>query len=478
MDKMPLQTKPPSPSSAAKLFAKNWPYIILLALLTTLVFASFLFSNQMLFGSDTMAGLDSKVFSRAALDKFHEFPFWFSCRLSGMPTIDAMFGDALYLPSIIINALLPVHRALGIRLVLHVFLAGLFFFLMLRKGFKTTPLVALIGGCFYMFNPEFFSHIYPGHDGKMFVIAWLPFVAWRAKALFDQPKFFNATLLALGIAVCLYTSHIQMTYFVMWGLCLYWLMASLLDWIAHKNSKALLKMGLYFWLAVALGLGLAFIQLYPPLMFTREAFSVRGADKGFEYAASWSLHWPEVFSLWVPDFCGVNLDSLNTYWSENPFKLNSEYAGAMALLFGIIAIIYKRKPWRIFWGGVAALAVLFSLGAHTPVFAIAYYLIPGVKKFRASSMLMFWFSFSSILLATLFFKNVAAGKLSELPENLRKKWSKGLLIALGVLTALALLFSIKGFASGIMQPLTTALMDNQKTQIFDANFSQRFVPGL
>ena len=457
------------------LFSNSYVIIGALALIVVIVFTPFLFSDKMLYGSDTMNGLDSRVFLKNSLAKHHQFPLWFNSRLGGMPSIDAMFGDAMYPPTLAINAVQPIPRALGLRLVLHVFLAGLFFFLLLRRGFKMPAYIAGIGAAFYMLNPEFFSHVYPGHDGKMFVIAWLPFVIWRMKALMDKPSFFNSTLMALGIAACLFTSHLQMSYLMLWGCFFYWVIAMILTWRREKKPLPLVKLGGYFWLAVAIGMGLALIQLLPPFMYVREAFSVRGVDRGFDYAASWSLHWPETFSMWVPEFA----NSLDYYWSENPFKLNSEYAGAMALLFAVFAVVHKPKNiWRIFWGAFALFALLYSLGAHTPVFYIMYYLVPGVKKFRACSMFMFWFSFSTILLSSLFLKDVALGWFSGFTEERRKKWVKGLLIALGSITALTLLFSIKGVVVAAMQPLTTALAETQKLRVFDANFSKNFVPFL
>ncbi len=470
--------KPAEASAGGKilrLFDNSFILIAALALIVIVVFSSFLFDgSKMLFGSDTMAGLDSRTYYRTALDEHHQFPLWFNSRLSGMPTIDALFGDALYPPSFAFFSALPVHRALGMRLVFHVFLAGLFFFLLLRRGFRTPGPVAFIGAAFYMLNPEFFSHVYPGHDGKMFVIAWLPFVVWMCKSLLEKPRVLTASFLAAGIAICLYTSHIQMTYFVLWGVFFYWVMHSIVSYRREKKILPVATRSLLFWCAVFGGIGLAFIQIFPSFMYIRDAFSVRGVDRGFEYAASWSLHWPEVFSLWVPEFG----NTLNYYWSENPFKLNSEYAGAMAVLFAVMAVVIKPKPWRMFWGGVSLFTVLYSLGAHTPVFHIVYAVVPGVKKFRAGSMLMFWFSFGTILLASLFFKDVVGGFFNGLSEERRKKIRKGILIGIGAMTAVALLFSIKGFALGFMQHLTESLSDRQKERIFDANFSKNFVPFL
>jgi hypothetical protein len=446
---------------------KTWAYAAALALIVIAVFSTFTFSDSMLFSSDQLSGLDGKVFMQTALDVHHQFPFWFNTRLGGMPTIDALFGDALYPPSIIINAIFPVHRAIGIKMILHVFLAGLFFFLMLRKGFNCPAPIAFIGGVFYMLNPEFFSHIYPGHDGKMYVIALMPFMVWRLKALADIPTFFNATLLGLGIGFSLLTSQVQLTYFVLWGLSACTVFCF---WRSKKNVAV--RLSLFFGLSVIIGLAIGFIQLFPALMYVRDAFSVRGVDRGFEYAASWSLHWPELLSLWIPEFG----NTLDYYWGGNAFKLNSEYAGGIALLLAVIACIWKPKRWRFFWLGVALFAVLYSLGAHTPVFYAAYYIIPGVKKFRACSMIMCWFSFSIVLLAALYLKNLVKDDVSKLLEPEKKKWTRGLLSGMAGILLIALFFSMKDAVAGSL-PFISEL-DSQKHKGFEANFSSNFVPAL
>jgi hypothetical protein len=462
-------------SGLRRVFDNSFVLVAILGIIVAVIFSSFLFDGgKMLFGSDTMAGLDGRVFFKTAIDKFHQFPLWFNSRLSGMPTIDALFGDALYPPSFIFFSILPVFKALGLRLVFHIFLAGVFFFLLLRKGFATSRFVAFIGAAFYMLNPEFFSHVYPGHDGKIFVIAWLPFVVWMCKSLLDKPRLLTASFLAAGIAMCLLTSQIQITYFALGGLLCYWVMHAFLLYRKEKKASAVIQRAGFFWVAIAVGIGLALTQLLPSVMYIRDAYSVRGVDRGFEYAASWSLHWPEFLSLWVPEFG----NTLNYYWSENPFKLNSEYAGAMATLLAVLAIVSKPKAWRFFWGGVCVVTVLFSLGAHTPVFHIAYAVVPGIKKFRACSMLMFWFSFGTVLLSSLFLKDIIKGFFDDLSEQRRKKWQQGIIIAIACVSVVAFLFSMKGFVTGLMQHLTESLSDRQKQQVFDVNFSKNFVPYL
>jgi hypothetical protein len=450
---------------------KPWLYIAGLAFLVIIVFAGFFFSNKMLLSSDQLHGLDGRVFYKTSLVTHHQFPFWFNPRLGGMPTNDALFGDAFYPISVIMNPLFPVDRAIGMKMTLHVFLAGLFFFLLLRRGFKVSLPLAFIGGALYMLNPEFFSHIYPGHDGKMFVIAWLPFIVWRLKAMADNATIFNMTLLGLGIGMSLLTSHIQMTYFVLWGVFGYGVLF-VIRAIRNKEQGKAFKFSAYFVCAVLVGLALGLIQLFPSMMYVQHGFSVRGVDRGFEYAASWSLHWPEFLSLWVPEFG----NTLEYYWGGNQFKLNSEYAGGLVMLLAVLAVAWKSRPWRWFWLGVAGFAALYSLGAHTPVFHIAYAIVPGVKKFRACSMIMFWFSFSTILLAMLFLRDMLGADFTAGDDRKKAKRTKALLIGIAALFGITVLFSIKGAVTGIL-PFIGEL-DSEKQRVFDANFSRNFVPML
>lgn len=466
-DKNPVN----SGNSYKKLFTKNWFYFLCFAVILLVVFSKFIFSDMMLYSSDQISGLDSKVFLKNSIEKFKQFPLWFNSRLSGMPSIDAMFGDAFYPPSIIINLLFPVHRAIGMKMIFHVFLAGVLFFLMMKKGFGCSPFLSFVCGTFYMLNPQFLTLIYGGHDGKMYIIALLPFVVWRLKALMDVPCLRNASFLGFGIGMMLLTSHIQMTYFVLWGLFFYWVVSVVLVFVQKKTPGFATSLATYFWISVFIGLGIGLIQLLPSYMYIHNSFSVRGVDRGFEHAASWSLHWPEIFSLWVPEF----VNSLDYYWGQNPFKLNTEYAGAIALLLAVLAVIRRPGVYRYFWVGFSVFVLLFSLGAHSFVFHIAYYIIPGVSKFRAASMITFWFSFASVLLAGLFLKDIIDGKLSSLDDASRKKWTKGIFVAIVSCLAVVLLFSSKGVVKGLFN---STLMETGKEKIFDYNFSSQFVPYL
>jgi len=452
---------------------RHWSPVCIgvLFVVTAIIFSSFIFSDKMMLSSDELSGVDMKELTRASVINHGQTPAWFSTRLSGMPSVDAMFGDAFYPPTMLMRLFLPAYRSFGFMMVIHVFLAGMFFFLMLRRSFGIARLGALGGALFYMLSPQFVSHVNPGHSGKMFVIAWLPFIVWRLRSLLAIPTLRNVALIGIGIAAMLLTSHVQMSYFVLWGVFLYWVTDMVLALRAKEEKRKMLFKGVFFWAAVFLGLGVSFAALYPSFMFVREAFSVRGVDRGFEHAASWSLHWAEFFSLWVHEFG----NSLQYYWGKNYFKLNTEYSGMIPLLLSVLAIVSKPKSmWRVFWGAIAVLAVLFSLGANTPLFSILYHTIPGVKSFRAPSMIMFWFTFATALMSVFFIKDLLSRRFEITGDKLRR-WNTGLWIALGGVTLAAILFSVESLVTSFAASM---MGEGDAHRVFQINFKEKFVPAL
>jgi hypothetical protein len=464
---------PAAPAQAAKKLFRHGDLLCVAAffVVVTIIFSQFIFSGDMLTAHDQISSAGNRHFLGNSLMRHGQLPTWDNTRLGGMPSVDAVFGDVFYPITTVMRPFFPAYRLFGFTMILHVFLAGVFFFFMMRRSFGSARLTAFAGALFYMLNPMFVSHVSPGHDGKMFVIAWLPFVVWRLRSLLAVPALRNAALMAVGIAMMILTSHIQLTYFVCMGIFLYWAADTVKSFADKEEKKRIAFKAVFFWTGVIIGLGIACVQMYPSYMFIREAFSVRGVDRGFEFAASWSMNWAEFFSLWVHEFG----NSLEYYWGKNHFKLNTEYAGAVPFLLTFLAIASKPKSfWRLFWAGIAVLAALYALGANTPFFTAAYHLIPGVKRFRAPSMIMFWFSFATVLMAAFFIKDLLARRF-EIYGRQQKKWMTGLWAAIGGVTLLTIMFSVESVAASFAEPM---MGGGEAQRVFAANFQQKFVPSL
>lgn len=446
----------------------------LYVLLVVLLFNQFLFSEGMLFGTDSIpSGVFFRGVYRDFVRQYHELPTWDPYILGGLPFIDAMHGDTFY-PTSLLKFFMPLHRAMGFKLILHVFLAGAFMFLFLKSA-KLNRYAAAFGGLCYMFASIFVSLVYAGHDAKMFVMALLPLCFFLLERGLETRRFFYFIMLGGAVGLLILSSHVQMAYFALWGLGLYFLFRLVLFWRDKKESRtAIGKMTLSFVCSLLIGLGFGLVQLLPSYVFVNN-FSVREEKTGFAHATSWSLHAEEVASLIVPEFSGDSVTEQNTYWGRNPFKLNSEYSGIIPIIFAVFALVLFRSRRIIFFSICAIIAVIYGLGGDTPVFYLFYAFMPGVKLFRGPSMIMFLFSFAMCFMGAVGFHS-----LLEIPLEARRRdrVTKGIAVACGVVLLTGIVLT--GARSGFFSLWTNTIYMNIASSKREAMFVNipRFLEGL
>ena len=154
-----LQKKPVFFAAAAVLF---------LAVLM-IIFRDFAFDpNKLMLNSDQLNGIGSRIL-RAENVVLTE---WDDSRLGGVPTIDALFGDA-YHPLVWVQFLTDPARAIGIKFILTIWVAFMSAMLLAWNLTGNRWWGALLG-FLYALSPEFFTYLYGGHDGKMMVFAIAP----------------------------------------------------------------------------------------------------------------------------------------------------------------------------------------------------------------------------------------------------------------------------------------------------------------
>lgn len=457
-DKKSEAKKPAPPSTKRSDFmahldsSPRYPFIYAGAILvfTVVLFHKFIFSGQMLYGSDTIqAGVFFRSFMTDFFKSHGSLPMWNPFIFCGMPFVDAFHGDIFYLPTFILKLILPLERALGWGLVVHIYLSGIFAYLCAR-GFGLSRLASSFAGVAYMFSSYLVSMVAPGHDGKIFVTTLFPLACHflnRGTATLRLKYFIG---LGITIAFIILTPHPQMAYFTLWalgGFCLYRLIFML------KDNRGVVKTGLVaamFVLAVVIGLGGSAIQFYPGFKYISE-FSPRAGEGaegrgGYEWATSWSLHFEELVGQVVPGFAGTDSQSTGTqYWGRNAFKDNSEYAGFFPLLLAAIAVGLRRNRETWFLLGLGIFALTYALGATTPIFRLFYWLIPNVGKMRAPSMIMFLFVFSGSMLAAYGIDALTRLRDSGAGKR-REKLNKVLFIGALIFTGLTILFSVAGGA--------------------------------
>jgi hypothetical protein len=378
-------------------------------------FACMVLFRETVFGGASLLGMDSLALSYFArnfytefVQTLHRFPQWNPLIFGGLPFIDGMHGDIFYPPSLALFWL-DARAMWGWKMVLHYFLAGCFTYLWLRSiAVRRGP--ALVGGLIYLMGPQIVSLTLPGGDGKLFVSALAPLVFWLAERAAQRRGLSDFAYFGLGITAIVFTSHMQLAYFCIWGVSLYFMFRVWQVWKAEQRGGAAARLvGLYA-LAGLLGVAAAAVQFFPPLGYLRE-WSHRTdrtvqADpaEAYAYSTSWSLHWEEAAALVVPEFVGDNAQtetrSGETYWGRNPMKLNSEYAGFVPIVLGLLLFVGRREPRAWFFAALALLSVAYALGANTPLFRL-FYMIPGVSLFRAPSLIIFLYALSVATLGAL-----------------------------------------------------------------------------
>lgn len=379
------------------------------------LFIKFLTTSETLMASDQVSSPAWKFYFESLGQG--EIPLWNPWSLSGLPTFDALFGDASYPLFALSGFLFKPYTFIGWFFVIHTLIAGYGAYFLCRRYFSLNTALSVALACAYMLNTNFVSHVHAGHTAKYAVMALLPFVVFfLLRSLGPKPRWFHLVGLSLTVALTVSTSHLQMSYFVLIGLFVIW---------AFKCGEALMQKqfqaaGLLvarFWVPVLLGIGIMMPILWPPIQYNT-AWSVRGESsrQTYEHATSWSMHPEELASLIVPEFCGV----LEHYWGRNPFKLNSEYVGLPLLMLGLAGFYFC---WRKGWGyaTLSILSILFALGANTPAFRVFYHLVPGIKNFRAPSMVLFWLTLSLLIMSIHFFLALQNGDILKHAKGAEKK---------------------------------------------------------
>src|SRR5688572_9583868 len=269
-----------------------WVPPVVYALVTIILFREFFFGGARLLGTDTLElGYFARNFYTEFVQQFHRFPLWNPLLYGGLPFIDGMHGDIFYPPSLAMF-FLNAAPMWSFKMALHVFLAGCFTYLWLRE-IGASRGASFVGGLIYMMGADLVSLVFPGGDGKLFVSALAPLAFWLTERSVVRRRVRDFAAFSLGIALMVFTSHMQLVYFCIWGVSLYfifrvWQLARA-DESGHGGVHALGALGA-FAVAGVLGVAAATVQFAPPLQYLREwshrADKTEQAQTGYAYSTT------------------------------------------------------------------------------------------------------------------------------------------------------------------------------------------------
>ncbi|MFC1628320.1 hypothetical protein ACFL3H_04310 [Gemmatimonadota bacterium] len=438
--KSPSNNLDPLEVRAPASWLKDIAAVFLIYLLIVLFFRALVFSGAVFLKSPD--GIAAGIFGQwgEAVLKGGTFPLWNPYIFSGMPS----FGSLQFNPDTYpIDWLRPFFSFLFFggntpRILFHHLLGGLFTWLLLRDLGLSRP-VAFFGAVVFFFTPQEIVLGPVSHGGKLFAITWLPLLLLLTRRFLNRPQLVAASLLAMVIALQLLALHMQIAYYGLMMIGLYFI----IDAVQHRKERDLNAHLLRFGGLIGIGalaLALSAYLLWPVYEYSQ--FSIRGGGAvgggvSYEYATSWSFHPKEALTFLVPSWFGFGG---TTYWGFMSFTDHPYYMGLVPLLLAVVAMVRGRKDRFVqVVALIGGLALLVSFGKWFPVlFGPLFKLLPFFGKFRVPAMILILLVLAVAVLAAL-----GLHGLLTMGEDDRARWGRIMrtsAIVLGVL----FLFTLAG----------------------------------
>ena len=425
-------------------YKSNLILLAVMIFLSLLFFKNVIFSNKMLYGTDWLSGsYMQRSFFENSIKVDKQIPLWNPNQFAGIPTGEGFFGEIFHPLTLPWKYILPTYRVWTLIFFIHMIIAGFGMYLYLKR--KTSlKLTAGVFSLVYMFTSSMLSEVYGGHDGRFMVISYLPILIYFIDRALEKLELKWFLFASIPASLMLLTGHIQSSYYAMvfslfyiafnhininykhnlrnysfavsiltgflfslvnqyLGFAVFLLITFafpiLLDKRLHPDS---VKIYSYAALFIFTAFLLSAVQYLPIFRFL--PLAARGIERDYAYATSWSMGFPDIFDQFVSGFAGLNLNSINTYWGENPFKLHSTYIGSIPMILALAMLFTKKKNAAVLFFSVSIITVfILALGGNTPLYRIFYFIFPYVNKFRAPELIFFIGSFSAVVLAAMLF---------------------------------------------------------------------------
>lgn len=313
-------------------------------------------------------------------------PLWMPDVYSGVPFLAQVEAAPLWLPSWLLYPLFPPHVAFNLSVALTVALAGSGAWLLCRE-LGALPGAAVVGGIAFALCGFNICHV--KHPNLHAAAAMAPWVLWAVERALARGDGRGWPLFGLLAGVQLLAGGPQIAYFtllaasgrVAWRLG----MAGLAAWRARAASvlRAPSREGAGFAVAVTLGFALAAAALLPAWEHT--AASPRAGGMSWEDASRYPYPLADLLTFAWPHARGSVWNV--TYPGGESFQWeNYGFAGTTTLLLagiGALAALRGRGQRRgRYWVAVLAVAGLLMLGPGTPLYRVAWEVVPGMDLFR------------------------------------------------------------------------------------------------
>jgi O-antigen/teichoic acid export membrane protein len=356
--------------------------------------------------------------------KNRELPLWNPYLFAGAPFLAAGQHSALY-PLSLVFYVLPLTKAYGLFTVLQLWLAGLFMYIF-GRSLRMGPFPALIAGIVYQLSAFFLVSVV--FTMIIAAAAWLPLLLAVIEIMVRKQEEKGAgpfvpiiyvVLGAIALGVQILAGHPEILVYTLMVMALYALVRLLMLWRRVGTWKPALRLGLWLAFMTGLGLGLGSVQLIP--LFELVTHNFREGSVTYADVIGWAYPTRQVLTFFLPNFFGnpaqhgywdlitrewVNVDRI--FWGIKNYVEAGSYVGILPLVLALVAVVPvkrrldsrqpgedRRQVW--IFAGLAVASLLFIFG--TPLYALLYYGLPGIKQLHSPFRWVFPYTLSIAVLA-------------------------------------------------------------------------------
>lgn len=351
---------------------KEKPYLAFIFLIILAFFLPFIAKPELLTIRDNDLGrtyIPLFSFFKDSIGLNHQFPIWRPSQMMGETLIGNPLWSPIY-PINIIFILLPISLGSVFYLLLHFELAGLSSYF-LGRSFKLSNIASVSAALFYAFSTKMLLHLSAGHVTMVAAAGFIPLAFLSIRHLIIKPSFSWTVAGSISLSV-MYITYPTIFYYTVIFLTIYYLYKYPPKLIKNFNSLASVKYFLPFAVLIVVTLGLAAAALLPQLEFA--PFSTRSSMQFSDVAQPlWNLK-RFTTSLLFP------------YLKFSSFDHESFlYLGIVPTTLAIFGFMHLSKMRKIVVGLLGLLAVAFTAGASTPIFRLAYEILPVLKYSRITT---------------------------------------------------------------------------------------------
>jgi hypothetical protein len=319
-------------------------------------------------------------------------PLWNPYAFCGTPFV-ANLQSAVFYPPNLLFLLMPVGLGFTATVVLHCALAGIFMFGLLRT-LGLARGASLVGAVAFMFNGALVAWAeYPALG--LWVMVWLPLILLLLERAIARRSIVAAAGAGCAVGAQFLGGHYQYSAYVLLGFAIF------VVWRVICSRQRCFRVIGYAALALALGVGIAAVQLLPAV-----ELAMRSQRPSLSYADALRSAFPanQLVTYLVPNFFGN--PSAHNYWGyiaagrnePGMFMETCGYVGILTLVLAFSGVSLKVRGRGLF-AAVAGFALLAALG--TPVYAVLYYGVPGFNKLAGVARIAYLAAFGLAGLAAV-----------------------------------------------------------------------------